>query len=42
MYALAQANTGGASASTGLLWAVLVGTLALAGLTSYRIVGRRR
>jgi predicted outer membrane protein len=42
MYALAQANTGGAPASTGLLWAVLAGTLALAGITSYRILGRRR
>ena len=42
MYALAQANTGGGPTSPGLLWAVLAGTLALAGLTSYRILARRR
>jgi predicted outer membrane protein len=41
-YALAQANAGGAPANSGLLWAVLAGTLALAGLSSYRILARRR
>ena len=41
MYALARANSGGAPASSGLLWAVLAGTLALAALTSVHLLRRR-